>query len=89
MKSIAVYVRSHRGFVLRVGHDRDYGEYNAVIRGPNPDNPGRPLVIASYYTDDLSDAIATGELELAAALRIPELELDLADDLAARASIAP
>jgi hypothetical protein len=89
MKSIAVYVRSHRGFVLRVGHDRDYGEYNAVIRGPNPDNPGRPIVITSYYTDDLADAIATGELELAAALRIPELELDLADDLAARASIAP
>ena len=89
MKSKAIYVRSHRGFVLRVGHDRDCGEYNAVIRGPNPANPGRPAVIASYYTDDLADAIATGELELAAALRIPELELDLADDLAARASIAP
>jgi hypothetical protein len=45
--------------------------------------------LASYYTDDLADAIATGELELAAALRIPELELELEDDLAARASVAP
>lgn len=87
--SRAVYVRSHRGFVLRVGHDRDCGDYNAVIRGTDPANPGRPIVLASYYTDDLADAIATGELELAAALRIPELELELEDDLAARASVAP
>jgi hypothetical protein len=64
----AVYVRSHRGYSLRVGHDLDYGEYNAVIRGPDPARPDRPAVLASYYTNDLADAIATGELELAAAL---------------------
>jgi len=73
--SRAVYIRSHRGYSLRVGHDRDCGDYNAVIRGPDPARPDRPAVLASYYTDDLADAIATGEHELAAALAQVELEL--------------
>jgi hypothetical protein len=70
-----VYVRSHRGYSLRVGHDLDCGDYNAVIRGPNPARPDRPAVLASYYTNDLADAIATGEHELAAALALVELDL--------------
>ena len=71
----AVYIRSHRGYMLRVGHDRDFGEYNAVVRGPDPARPDSPAVLASYYTNDLDDAIATGEHELAAALALVELDL--------------
>ena len=70
-----VYIRSHRGYSLRVGHDLDCGYFNAVIRGPDPARPDRPAVLASYYTSDLSDAIARGELELAAALALVELDL--------------
>jgi len=73
----AVYIRSHRGYSLRVGHDLDCGDYIAVIRGPDPARPDRPAVLASYYTSDLADAIATGEHELAAALA--QVELDLPD----------
>ena len=73
----AVYIRSHRGYSLRVGHDLDCGDYIAVIRGPDPARPDRPAVLASYYTDDLADAIATGEHEFAAALA--QVEVDLPD----------
>ena len=75
--SRAVYVRSHRGYSLRVGYDDDCRDYNAVIRGPDPARPDRPAVLASYYTNDLADAIATGEHEFAAALA--QVELDLPD----------
>jgi hypothetical protein len=87
--SRAVYVRSHRGHTLRVSHNLDYDDYCAVVRGPDPDRPGQLAVLASYFTDDLADAIRTGDLELAAALCIPELELELECELADRSSAAP
>jgi len=84
-----IYVRSHRGHVLRVSHNPELAEYCAIVRGPDPDRPDQLAVLASYFTDDLADAIRTGDLELAAALCIPEMELDLAEELAARSSVAP
>jgi len=87
--SRAVYVRSHRGHSLRVSHNPDYDEYCAVVRGPDPDRPGQLAVLASYFTDDLKDAITTGDRELAAALCIPEMELDLADEFELRSAAAP
>jgi len=79
----AVYVRSHRGYSLRVVHNPELAEalqfphYCAVIHGPDPARPDRPALLASYYTNDLADAIATGEHEFAAALA--QVELDLPD----------
>jgi hypothetical protein len=84
-----VYVRSHRGHVLRVSHNPELAEYCAIVRGPDPDRPGQLAVLASYFTDDLVDAIRTGDHELAAALCIPELELELECELAARSAAAP
>jgi hypothetical protein len=75
-----IFFRSHRGHSLRVGFNPELAEYCAVVRGPDPTNPGRAAVLASYFTDDVGDAIATGELELAAALYIPELELAVLAD---------
>lgn len=89
MKSTAIYVRSHRGHTLRVSHNSEYDEYCAVVRGPDSARPGQLTVLASYFTDDLKDAITTGDRELAAALCIPELELDLADEFELRSSAAP